>query len=117
MIKLLADENIPIKAVDALKRKGINIISVTEFSPGLSDRKVLNLANRKERIVVTFDKDFGKLVFKEKLKSKGLVLLRFIPRSPQQLAKRIEYLLATEIPIENHILIVKEDSVRVIPLK
>jgi len=60
LIKLLADENIPIKAVDALKRRGINIISVTEFSLGLSDRKVLNLANRKERIVVTFDKDFRK---------------------------------------------------------
>jgi len=57
LIKLLADENIPIKTVDALRRKGINIISVTEFSPGSSDRKVLNIANRKERIVVTFDKD------------------------------------------------------------
>lgn len=117
MIKLLADENIPIKTVNALRRKGINIISVTEFSPGSSDRKVLNIANRKERIVVTFDKDFGELIFKEKLKSKGLILLRYIPRSPQQLAKRIEHLLTTEIPIENHILIVKEDNIRVIPLK
>lgn len=117
MIKLLADENIPIKAVNALRQRGIDIVSVIEFSPGLSDRKVLDLANRKERIVVTFDKGFGELLFREKLKAKGLILLRFIPKSPEQITKRIEYLLTAEIPIKNRILIVKEYGVRVIPLK
>jgi predicted nuclease of predicted toxin-antitoxin system len=103
--------------VNTLKKKGIDIISVTEYSLGLSDREVLDLANRKERIVVTFDKDFGELIFREKLKTKGLVLLRFIPKSPKHIAKRIEYLLTAEILIKNCILIVKEDSVRVAPLK
>lgn len=49
MTKLLADENIPIEAVKALKRKGIDIISVIDFSPGLSDREVLDLANKEIR--------------------------------------------------------------------
>ena len=31
MTKLLADENVPIKAVKALKRKGIDIVSVIGF--------------------------------------------------------------------------------------
>ena len=48
MTKLLADENVPIEAVEALKRKGVDIVSVIEFSPGLSDREVLDLANREE---------------------------------------------------------------------
>lgn len=78
---------------------------------------MLDLANRKERIVVTFDKDFGELIFREKLKARGLILLRFTPRSPQHIAKRIEYLLTAEILTENHVLIVKQYSVRVIPLK
>ena len=47
MIKLLADENVPIEAVKALKRKGVDIVSVIEFSLGLSDREVLNLAVEK----------------------------------------------------------------------
>ncbi len=117
MIKLLADENIPIKAIDSLKKKGIDIISVTKFSLGLSDRAMLELAKRKGRVIITFDKDFGELMFKEKIKTKGLILLRFIPKSPQQIAKRIEHILITQIPIENCILIVKEDSVRITPLK
>ena len=116
MTKFLADENIPVKAVVALKQKGIDIIPILEISPSLSDREVLNLANRQGRVIITFDTDFGKLAFKEKLKVKGIVLLRFIPRSPQHIAKRIENLLAAGIPIENCFLVVREDNVRVIPV-
>ena len=35
---------------------------------------MLDLANGKERIVVTFDKDFGELIFREKLKARGLII-------------------------------------------
>jgi len=117
LTKLLADENIPIKAVEALKQKNIDIISILQTSPGLSDQQALELANRQGRILITFDTDFGKLAFKEKLKMKGVILLRFIPKSPQQIVKRIEYLIASEIPMENSFLIVREESVRVIKLK
>lgn len=116
MTKFLADENIPIKTVKALKQKGIDIIAISEISLGLSDRELLNLANRQGRVIITFDSDFGKLAFKEKLKAKGIVLLRFIPRSPQQIAKRIEYLQTARIPIENCFVIIREDSVRLIPM-
>ena len=117
MTKFLADENIPIKAVDALKQKNIDIIPILQISQGLSDREVINLANRQGRIIITFDTDFGKLTFKERLKVKGIILLRFIPKSPQQIAKRIEHLITARIPIENHFLVIREDSVRIIPIK
>ncbi len=117
MIKLLADENIPIKSVKALRRKNIDIIPVLEVSPSLSDRAVVDLANRQGRIIVTFDKDFGELVFRQKLKVKGMILLRFIPKSPEHVTRRIEYLLASGIPIENCFAVVREDSVRVIPVR
>jgi len=117
LTKFLADENIPMKAVEALRQKGIDIILLLEISPSLSDKEVLSLANRQGRVIITFDTDFGKLAFKEKLKVKGVVLLRFIPRSPQHIAKRIEQLLASETPIEKCFIVVREDSVRVIPMK
>ena len=47
------------------KRKGVNIASIIEFSLGLSDREVLDLANREVRILMAFDKDFGGLVVRE----------------------------------------------------
>ena len=68
MNKLLADENVPVEAVKTLKRRGVDILSITVFSQGLNDREVLNIADRENRILVTFDKDFGELVVKEKIR-------------------------------------------------
>ena len=117
MTKLLADENIPIEAVKLLKRRGVDITSVMEFSPGLSDTEVMELANRENRVLVTFDKDFGELVVREKAEVKGLILLRFAPRPPEQIAMRIRQILASQIPVENSLLVVRENTVRVIRLK
>jgi predicted nuclease of predicted toxin-antitoxin system len=105
------------ETVDLLKKQGVDIVSVTVFASGISDREVLDLANEKGRIVVTFDKDFGQLIFKEKRKTKGLMLLRFVPQSPQQIAKRIQQVLATNIRMENCVVTVKKDNIRVTPVK
>ena len=117
MTHFIADENIPKETVDLLKKQGVDIVSVTKFASGLSDTEVLNLANKNGRIVITFDKDFGQLIFKEKRKTKGLILLRFAPKSPQQIAKRIQQVLTTNIRMENSVVTVKKDSIRVTPAK
>ena len=95
----------------------MDIISVTDFAFGLCDSEILDLANKNGRIVVTFDKDFGQLIFKEKRKTKGLMLLRFIPKSPQQIAKRIQQALAANITMENCVVTVKKDNIRVTPVR
>jgi predicted nuclease of predicted toxin-antitoxin system len=56
-MQFIADENVPLETVDFLKKQGVDIVSVTELFPGLRDAKILDLANKKERIVITFDKD------------------------------------------------------------
>mgnify|MGYP001062318043 CR=1 FL=1 len=117
MIKLLADENIPKRTVQTLKQRGIDISSVLDSSHGLSDRALIKLANRENRVIVTFDKDFGELTFKERLKVKGLILLRLAPTSPEHIAERIEYILTQKIPIANKIIVVREDRIRVTSLK
>ena len=38
---------------------------------------------------MTFDKNFGELIVREKIKVKGLILLRFTPKSPKQIARKI----------------------------
>ena len=115
MTRFIADENIPKEAVDLLKKQGLDIVSVTDFAFGLGDKEVLDIANSNDRIVITFDKDFGQLIFKKKRKTKGLMLLRFVPKSPQQTATIIQQVLATKIKIENSIVTVKKDSIRTRP--
>lgn len=116
MTRFLADENIPVKTVQTLKQKGMDIASILETSHGLRDIEVLNIANRQGRVIITFDTDFGNLVFKQKLETKGIILLRFKPKSPQQTAKAIEQLLATKTPIEKRFIVVREHDVRILPL-
>ncbi|MBO3755324.1 MAG: DUF5615 family PIN-like protein [Candidatus Brockarchaeota archaeon] len=99
-----------------LRQKSVDIISVAEVSPGLSDREILDLASKQGRIVITFDVDFGRLVFREKLKVNVVILLRIIPKSPRHITKKVENILASGIPMENCFLIVKEDDVRIIPM-
>ena len=71
MTKPSAGEKVPLKAIEILREKGVDAVSVTELSPGLKDREVLDLAGREGRIIVTFDKDFGELVVRERAKAKG----------------------------------------------
>ena len=113
MTRFIADENIPRETVELLKKKGLDIVTVSDVSPGLGDDEILDLARKDERIVITFDRDFGQLIFKQKRKTEGLILLRFNPESPQQIAKRIQQTLATKIDMEGSVIVVKKDTLKV----
>jgi len=43
-MKFLADENIPSKAVEALRKRGIDIVSILDVAQGLKDERVLSTA-------------------------------------------------------------------------
>jgi predicted nuclease of predicted toxin-antitoxin system len=58
-MKFLADENFPRPALLVLRDAGNDVRSVAEESPGLSDEEVAALCDRDERVLLTFDKDFG----------------------------------------------------------
>ena len=79
-MRLLANENFPSKAVVALRAAGHDVAWVPENSPSVSDRVVLAQAVREQRIVLTFDKDFGELAFRARLPAScGIVLFRIAP--------------------------------------
>ncbi len=56
---LLADENIPKFLVDALKKKGIDVLWITETNYRESnDFQIVELAVKENRTILTKDKDF-----------------------------------------------------------
>ena len=67
-MKILANENIPLDSILLLKERGYDIKSVAIESFGITDKEVLNLSIEEERIIVTFDRDYGELIFKYKLR-------------------------------------------------
>ena len=52
---------------------------VAEIASGATDAAVLRQARNDGRVLLTEDKDFGKLLFRSKLVAPGLVLLRLRP--------------------------------------
>lgn len=46
------------------------------MEPGISDNLVLDLANQKGAILLTADKDFGELVFRQRRIARGVILIR-----------------------------------------
>lgn len=64
-MKFLADESVDYQIVDRLRQDGHEIWYVAEMEPGISDDAVLDEANKKMAILLTSDKDFGELVFRQ----------------------------------------------------
>ncbi len=61
--RLLANENFPRPALLALRQAGADVEAVAELMPGATDTQVLLHAAAGARWVLTFDRDYGELVF------------------------------------------------------
>ncbi|MCG2791691.1 MAG: DUF5615 family PIN-like protein [Actinomycetia bacterium] len=63
-MKFIVDECVDWQIIDYLRKIGYEILYVPEIEPGISDEKVLDIANKESAILITADKDFGELVFR-----------------------------------------------------
>ncbi len=76
-MRFLANENFPGPAVAALQAAGHDVVWIRIAKPGATDPEVLAWAMREERVLLTFDKDFGELAARTVQPVKcGVVLLR-----------------------------------------
>jgi len=81
-MNLVADESIDQPIVVGLRQKGHDVIYIAELSPSISDDNVLDEANRRGSMLLTADKDFGELVFRQRRVHAGVVLIRLAGLSP-----------------------------------
>jgi len=70
-------------------------------SPGISDEEVVRIARAETRLIVTFDRDYGKLVFRRGLPAPaGILYLRFFPNVPEEVAAYALRLIEDGIALE-----------------
>ncbi|MBI2595819.1 DUF5615 family PIN-like protein [Candidatus Daviesbacteria bacterium] len=86
-MKFITDENLGIQIPKYLKDLGLDVISAIEVALNKPDSDILDIANKENRILLTMDKDFGELVFKEKLVHFGVILLRLKDESVENKKK------------------------------
>lgn len=96
-MKFLADENFPRLAIQVLRNAGFDVRWIGDTHSGASDPEVLRLASADERILLTFDKDFGELAFKAGLPAGcGILLFRITPQDPVEIAPIVLATLAAQ---------------------
>jgi predicted nuclease of predicted toxin-antitoxin system len=112
-MRLCADENISEDCVIKLRQGGHDVLWIRESAPGVPDEEVLLLARKENRLLITFDKDFGQLVFRRgTLASHGIILFRLAQSSSAVIAERIHAALGLRDDWEGHFSVIDEFGIR-----
>lgn len=110
---LIVNENFPVPAVRLLRDKGVDVLSVQETMPGASDEAVLAKATETGRWLVTFDRDYGELVFSRRCAPPlSILYLRQEPIPPTRPAEWVLELLAEPALAEGYLVVIGERSTR-----
>jgi predicted nuclease of predicted toxin-antitoxin system len=113
----LLNENFPQPAVKRLRASGWDVLAVAESAVSAADPTVMALAREQGRWLVTFDRDYGELVFRQQFAPPPLVLLlRVRSYQPDEPSEWIESLYAAGDLLERHFHIFDGHTIRRRPM-
>ncbi len=114
----LADENFPLASTQLLIANNHVVQQVALHFQSKPDNYILILASINNQIILTFDKDFGELIFKEaKPATCGVVLFRLKNYFPITPAIILIAALNSEIRLNNFLTVIDENKIRQRPIK
>jgi len=110
----LANENFPKPSVNILRENGFEVKSIQEDSPGISDEEVIKIALGLNLIILTFDRDYGELIFRHsKDLPPSVVFFRDKGNDPTFAARILLNLLSnSDVSINNAFTVIEEKSIR-----
>ena len=112
-MRLCANENVPEDCVTRLRQRGHDVLRIREAAPGSPDSDVLARALAEKRLLITFDKDFGELVFRDSAKaSHGIVLFRIAQPSSVVVAEKVAAILGSRDDWSGHFSVADDSTIR-----
>jgi predicted nuclease of predicted toxin-antitoxin system len=75
-MRFLVDECTGSKTAEWLRRKNYEVFSVFDEARGMTDDEILTKACAENRILITNDKDFGEMIFREQREHHGIIFMR-----------------------------------------
>lgn len=116
-MRLLADENFPRAAVEALRTAGHDVAWAQLDMPSEVDYAILVRAQQESRIILTLDKGFGRLAIDERLPGRyGVIVVRLSSQVPEYLANYVVQLLRSRDDWYGRLATVTEGRLRIRPL-
>jgi len=115
ILTFLADVNIEKLIIDELRNMGYDIKWIAEENCRLEDTEIVEIACKENRILLTNDKDFGEIVFRQKLVSSGIILFRIKGQNVTKKLKLLKKLLTFyKNKIEKHFIVITINKFRFI---
>ena len=74
--KIIVDVGVGRIIEEWLSHQGIDVMAIGKINPEMTDASIVKLANTENAIIITMDKDFGELVYKDFSFHSGILLLR-----------------------------------------
>lgn len=112
-MRILANENFPGEAVDALRYRGHDLVWIRTDAPGSKDRAILEWAEAEKRLLLTFDKDFGELAYRVRMpSSSGVILFRISTLSPAMVAQKVVAVLESRTDWIGHFSVIEDTRIR-----
>lgn len=113
-MKLLLDENVDARLADVLAGQGHDATAIARDYPhALDDSAVLQIARNEERLLLTNDRDFGGLVFRQGQGHHGIVFFRLSTTDLPTLTTRLTAVLTAYAEQLDQFLVVTDQRVRV----
>lgn len=112
-MRFLVDESTGPAVAEWLRGKGHEVFSVFDEAKGIPDDDVLTKAAEENWVVITNDKDFGEMIFRERRAHRGVVFLRLNDeRSPNKIDVLRHLLENYEARLMDQFVTVTETKVR-----
>ena len=112
---LLADENQHPRVVARLRDAGYRVEFIAETSAGARDKEILARADIGSKVLLTYDRDFGDLIFHQSYPTPFAILYTRLNRArPEHIAERLLAELEAGIT-PGHMTTITDDGVRLRP--
>jgi len=113
-MKILADENFPLRSIQLLRKSGFDVKAIGADFPGVTDKLVLELAVFDKRTILTFDRDYGELIFKYDYKpNQGVIYFRIFDFKPAEPAQILIKLLNNQaLDFTRRITVIESETIR-----
>jgi predicted nuclease of predicted toxin-antitoxin system len=116
-MRILADENVAKDVLAWLRASGHDVLFAWDVQAGAPDANWVARAEQEQRLILTADKDFGELVFRDGLSTHGVVLLRLDDLTVLEILARLQTVWSVvEANPSGKFIVVTETKVRVRPM-
>lgn len=116
-VSWLANENFPVPSVAVLRAAGHDVLFIAEYHAGVDDTEVLALARKEGRWLVTFDRDYGELLYARNYAPPPAVILLRVPSyRPEEPAIWLEQMLLEQESLRGKFTVFTGKTLRSRPL-